>query len=453
MKLTALVFLLALFVVFGTGSPFSGDVAAQSTATTFVIRIENVAEADALTANGENAPVLLSPGVWVTHTQNRPLFASGFPDFGEGLEALAEDGNPVPLMLSIEDQSGIVDGGAFNTPVGGSAPGPIGSGQAYEFTLTATAGERLSLATMFVQSNDLFYAPSEIGMALFDLNGGPIEADLTPLLRLWDAGTEVNQRPGAGADQAPRQPWPNVGRSEGGVVQQVDDGFSYPGVSEVLRLTVRPLSNGGAANACANDVESARYAVTFDATWSASSHPTNFPDNPHFSGLIGATHNSGVTFWQQGVLASAGIKNMAEQGSKNPFNSEIQTAIAFADAEHLLSGGEINPSPGTQSLTFDISADFPLVTLVAKIAPSPDWFVGVSSMSLCENGQWANARTVELLPWDAGTDSGTSFESRNSPTDPPKPISSITGFPFQAANGRVPPLGTFRFVRTDQGAN
>ena len=35
----------------------------------------------------------------------------------------------------------------------------------------------------------------------------------------------------------------------------------------------------------------ARYRVTFQATWSAETHPTNFPANPHFSGLVGATHN------------------------------------------------------------------------------------------------------------------------------------------------------------------
>ena len=37
--------------------------------------------------------------------------------------------------------------------------------------------------------------------------------------------------------------------------------------------------------------------VTFDATWSRSTHPEDPPDNPHFSPLIGATHRSSVVFW------------------------------------------------------------------------------------------------------------------------------------------------------------
>jgi hypothetical protein len=60
---------------------------------------------------------------------------------------------------------------------------------------------------------------------------------------------------------------------------------------------------------------------------------------------------------------------------------------------------------------FRISREYPLVSLVAMLAPSPDWFVGVSALDLCEGGRWAAERTVELFAYDAGTDSGSSYES------------------------------------------
>jgi len=41
-------------------------------------------------------------------------------------------------------------------------------GGSYQFNFTANPGEKLSLATMFVQSNDLFYAPNGMGINLFD---------------------------------------------------------------------------------------------------------------------------------------------------------------------------------------------------------------------------------------------------------------------------------------------
>jgi len=45
---------------------------------------------------------------------------------------------------------------------------------------------------------------------------------------LWDAGTEVNQAPGFGSEQAPRQGGADTGTAENGVVQAVADGFTYP---------------------------------------------------------------------------------------------------------------------------------------------------------------------------------------------------------------------------------
>ena len=81
------------------------------------------------------------------------------------------------------------------------------------------------------------------------------------------------------------------------------------------------------------------YKVTFNTTWSEETHPDDFPSNPHFSGLIGASHNEKVTFWKEAELASPGIKNMAETGSKNPLNTEITNAILGGTAFKLISGG------------------------------------------------------------------------------------------------------------------
>ena len=39
----------------------------------------------------------LSPGIVLIHRDHAPLFLNGMPDYGDGLEALAEDGNPWPL--------------------------------------------------------------------------------------------------------------------------------------------------------------------------------------------------------------------------------------------------------------------------------------------------------------------------------------------------------------------
>src|SRR5262245_24271082 len=72
----------------------------------------------------------------------------------------------------------------------------------------------------------------------------------------------------------------------------------------------------------------ARYSVSFEATWSAPTHPTDFPANAHFSPLIGATHSARVGFWQPGGPASPGIQAMAERGRTSPLDAEMDAAIA-----------------------------------------------------------------------------------------------------------------------------
>lgn len=264
--------------------------------TRFELRIENVGDATTLmTSDGGAHPAPVSPGVWVVHSGTAPLFTvgepdrgegleriaedgdpselgasvdeetgltsplapgvfavhdgdvnalfdQGLPDRGEGLEALAEDGVPTPLASSLSGNSAISASGAFAVPVGASDPAPIFPGESYTFTFEARNGDHLSLATMLVQSNDLFYAFDEDGFALHDGDGDPNSGDVTAQILLWDAGTEVNQAPGFGLDQAPRQSGPDTGADEGGRVRLVSDGFSYPSVTDVIRVTVTPTN-------------------------------------------------------------------------------------------------------------------------------------------------------------------------------------------------------------------
>ena len=123
-------------------------------------------------------------------------------------------------------------------------------------------------------------------------------------------------------------------------------------------------------NAAAAPSATALYELRFDATWSAATHPTAFPPSPHFSGLIGGTHADSVTFWRQGQLASFGIEQMAEAGSKTFVTQEVNTAITAGSADAVVSGGGIAPSPGSVTVQFSMSQAFPRLTLVSMVAPS-----------------------------------------------------------------------------------
>lgn len=259
----------------------------------FRVTIENVSKDHTLvTVRGLCLEVPIAPGVFVIHYDDEPLFTPGMRDRGQGLEqlaedgingplhtfatvatgviqleapgifathedpglifnpnttatpgmeAMAEDGNPAILGAEILAAGGFRSAGAFTTPDDDDDAGPLFPGRSYSFNVTAVHGEVLSFVTMLVQSNDIFFAPDENGIPLF-IGDDPRNGLVTDMVMLWDAGTEVNGKPGIGRFQAPRQLAPNTGPDEDGMIRLLDDDkFTYPEVGQMIRVSVTPV--------------------------------------------------------------------------------------------------------------------------------------------------------------------------------------------------------------------
>jgi len=214
--------------------------------TKFTVRIENISTPDGQVAkDGTKWSFVLSPGPWVLHERDIRLFREGNPAVA-GLEAEAETGNPTEIIQQLETRghkghNGEMLHGVFNTPVGANAPGPLVPGNAYEFTFTAKSGMRLSLLTMFAQSNDWFYAPKRQGIDLFN-NGKPLNGDITNEFMLFDAGTEKDEEPGVGPNQGARQKDINAGEPENGKVHAAKDSSFFSRNGELFRITITSQS-------------------------------------------------------------------------------------------------------------------------------------------------------------------------------------------------------------------
>ena len=182
----------------------------------------------------------------------------------------------------------------------------------------------------------------------------------------------------------------------------------------------------GSKSALAQTPSEVEYSVTFKGMWSLQSTPGGVVGGAHFTTVIGAVHNSSVTYWRSGGMATSGVENVAELGATGAFRSEIN-----ASGNNKLSIIQESPGSGPEgSNTFGIAvtSDYPLVTLLSMIGPSPDWFVGISGLSLLDgNGNWRAERVVNLYPYDAGTEEGEEFSLSNPATNPEEPISSIRG--------------------------
>ena len=216
-----------------TGMALAGSLSSAARAmrpTAFNVTIRNVADETVLKLpDGGTGRAPIAPGVYVVGKAANVLFT---PDSmaDDALERLAEDGNFQPMLDKVRALKGLSAAGMF-------VPGQT-------FTFTASPGDRLRFATMFVQSNDLFFGPKGSGIALFDTGGRAMHGKVTGQVALYDAGTEINQAPGAGPDQAPRQARPNTGEAERVAIDFVAgrrDGFVYPPVAAVIEVEIAPV--------------------------------------------------------------------------------------------------------------------------------------------------------------------------------------------------------------------
>lgn len=88
----------------------------------------------------------------------------------------------------------------------------------------------------------------------------------------------------------------------------------------------------------------------------------------------------------------------------------------------------------------------PMVSLVAMIAPSPDWFAGVSDVNLMENGAWVDSKTVDVNPWDSGGDDGTTYLADDKDNNPKKPTTANKSQHF-LKDGQPMPVARITFTR------
>lgn len=245
--------------------------AQQDGAQEFTVTVENVSTPGLLTTDRAMGVVPLSPGAFVVFDGDDPAFTVGqMADSGTRL--IAEDGFPGPMpfitdMTEVEILKGLDGGlqvGAFAAPGGTPDLPAIFPGETATFTFTASAGQRLQIETMFVQSDDWFYAFGDGGLELFS-GGAPVSGDVTSQLALYDAGTETDAPPGEGpmappgAVQKPVQgPMDtNVGTDETEPIQLAMErhpDFEIPATTEVIRVTVDssesdagPVPEGGMA--------------------------------------------------------------------------------------------------------------------------------------------------------------------------------------------------------------
>ena len=145
-------------------------------------------------------------------------------------------------------------------------------------------------------------------------------------------------------------------------------------------------------------------------------------------------------------------------GNSTELEKEITSRIMYNKTAWMVIKQTDGPTDGSGAhktgIKVEVTADYPMVSVISMLVPSPDWFVGIKGVNLCNGGMWMDYLNItSLLPWDAGTDSGEMFNSTDADTDPADNITLITkdtaGTPFMGPND-IATLGMLMFKRVNK---
>ena len=357
----------------------------------FTIRLENVAVARRLLMTD------LSAVLSVVHGERFALFERGAPA-SPGLEALAERGDPSALLAAARASDDVLAAEASERLAAGEV-----------ITITARpdrAHPRLTLATSVRETNDAFLAM--LGVPLLDPSGAPrapdaIALDVGRALAVWDAGTEANEAPGAGYNQAARQEAPTDGAPDPiAHVRRYDDTTNdLAGVGGGGYAAVQILHLGGREF-------SARILNTSGDT----------PNPGLISPTAWALHDGSLVLLSPTERVTRGMEGLAEDCHAGPLADELRAASGVIASGPLITPDgtdELRPLFDGQSYSVRVTAD-PVhrwLALITMPFPTNDALitVGTSGVALLDEAGRPRsnlliAADVEALlrAWDAGTE-------------------------------------------------
>jgi hypothetical protein len=348
--------------------------------------------------------------------------------------------------------------GAQSTLAGTMVTGWAPTGYAYEARFTAGPGHNLTFATSLIESNDWFFAPDAAGIPLY-VNGQQNVGDITHLVRLWDAGTEINQALGTGNATCGVQTMRDFGAPDPDsrvrkVTETTVGGYPVPAINSMIKVT---LAKGTQPDAFVLRIENVSTATTLQTAvdtrsirispvaWSVSRNPDAF-----FTEGNGARPNGLAALAEQGIadtMSNAvrldrGVATALGRGvfvvhtEQGPlFNLEtsdyglgMEALAEDADNAALLAnlkstgrdstvvGAFDTPVGGTSSsaaapgqsfeLTFKASKGDKLAIAAAFVA-SNDWFFGSTPdgipLFLGDIPRWEDV-TSDFYLWDLGTE-------------------------------------------------
>ncbi|CAB4059116.1 Spondin-2 [Lepeophtheirus salmonis] len=195
------------------------------------------------------------------------------------------------------------------------------------------------------------------------------------------------------------------------------------------------------------------YKVVLETFWDPELFPKQYPEwrpPAQWSKVIGFSHNDDYNLFHIGSIASDSVKEFAETGSTESLDKVSDSLIL-----DVFSAPPIPKGAGRTQGSIFLDGNHTQVSLMSKLVPSPDWFIGLDALDLCKDGRFIDSIVIESDPIDAGSDNGFTFTSPNWPTEPRAEIFKITNvYPSHPAGSfnypelsSLPTIATFSLIK------
>lgn len=214
-----------------------------------------------------------------------------------------------PNTITIEnvlDSKPLVESGTFK---GAGTPPVILPGQSVSFTFSAAKNQRLTFATMYGWSNDLFFAPANPGIQLYSEDGTPVTGDVSAQIRLWDNGTRANQAPGKNVTH------PGLAEASAKNIKEVagtdDYGNTYVAASKLMKVSLAYNGNS-------------MFTITIMNNSGGTANETPFsPGVWAISYVAGGKQLLQQPVYAAGMPTANGLTNIAEMGDNAAMSSYL----------------------------------------------------------------------------------------------------------------------------------
>ena len=220
----------------------------------------------------------------------------------------------------------LLKAGSQSTIAGTMMTGNALPGQAFEMRFTAGPGHYLTFATTLIESNDWFFAPDPAGIPLY-VDGKQLEGDITSYVRLWDAGTEVNQELGVGNATCGNQPMRDFGAPDPDsrvrlVTEPTVGGSVVPAINAMIRVT---LAKGTSPDSFVLRVEN----ISTDTTLQTSQGTRSIRVSPVAYAI---SRNPDAFFTAGNGVRPNGLGTLAETGSPDSLTNALRLERGVATA-------------------------------------------------------------------------------------------------------------------------